>query len=370
MGRYLNLYRIMSGTFGTRLRPLATFALFQLRALISGITMFADDVLFPSWRKRPLDRPVFIIGNPRSGTTFLHRLLLGAGDLAAFELWEQMFPAITARKALGRVVPRMNRVNPAKYHASDVHETSMRGIETDDLLWFFRTLDGPFAWAYFLSWRDTWGSDSADREFGIAEVSPKQEDRFFGYHEACWKRNLHLKGKGRILVKSSMLTFRVKALLRRYPDAKLVYVSRDPAETIPSGISMLFDVLERGYGIGTRTDEGQRKHWLDNLYRASAAMMTSFHREYTAGAIPAENLLVVRYSDLIGDLSPTIRRVLEFIEVDAPQHFLDEVDAQDRKQKGRVSAHRYSPEQFGLTTERIRDDLGDVFDTFERSPVS
>ena len=65
--------------------------------------MGLDRILFPAYRKQPIDRPVFIVGNPRSGTTFLHRLLLGSGDdLAAFELWEMLFPAITARKLLGR----------------------------------------------------------------------------------------------------------------------------------------------------------------------------------------------------------------------------------------------------------------------------
>ncbi len=149
----------------------------------------------PATKTQPIDRPIFIIGNPRSGTTFLHRFLLGNRGLAAFELWEMLFPAITARKLLGRIVPRLDRLSPARYHPSDVHDTSLRGIETDDPAWFFHTLDGPFAWAYFLAWQDTYGSELSRRSFGIDGVTPQERERFFHYYEECWRRNLYLQGQ-------------------------------------------------------------------------------------------------------------------------------------------------------------------------------
>jgi hypothetical protein len=77
---YLELYRTINKTFGFRLRPLGTFAVLQLRQAISSATMGLDRVFFRGYRKQPIDRPIFIVGNPRSGTTFLHRLLLGSGD--------------------------------------------------------------------------------------------------------------------------------------------------------------------------------------------------------------------------------------------------------------------------------------------------
>ena len=179
MGHYLRLYRTINKTFGFWLRPLGAFLILQVRQAISATTLGLDHLVYPRYRKQAIDRPIFIIGNPRSGTTFLHRLLLGAGDMAAFELWEMLFPAITARKLLGGVVPRLDRLSPARYHPSDVHDTSLRGIETDDVMWFFRTLDGPFAWAYFLAWQDVWGSELSRRELGIEGVTARDEERFF-----------------------------------------------------------------------------------------------------------------------------------------------------------------------------------------------
>ncbi len=366
MNHYLRLYRTINETFGFRLRPLGTFVALQVRQAISAATLGLDRVFFPSYRKIPIDRPVFIVGNPRSGTTFLHRLLLGAGDdLAAFELWEMLFPAITARKLLGRIVPRIDRLSPARYHPSDVHDTNLRGIETDDVLWFFRTMDGPFAWAYFLAWQDTWGSEMSRRELGIERASAEDEERFFRYHEECWKRNIAYKNAKRILAKTSMLTFRIDEVLERYPDAKLVYIIRDPVEVIPSGMSLITGVLENGYDAFNKTSEADQQRWVENLYQASCEMLRSFDKQYMAGSIPEKNLCVVRYTDLLQNLEPTIKRILDFIEIEPSAEFQEEIRAQAERQRSYKSKHQHSPEKFDLDPERIRHDLEFVYDDFD-----
>ncbi|WP_161976536.1 sulfotransferase [Mycolicibacterium sp. CH28] len=338
--------------------------LLQVRQAISATTLGLDHLVYPRHRAQPIDRPIFIIGNPRSGTTFLHRLLLGAGGMAAFELWEMLFPAITARKLLGRIVPRLDRLSPARYHASDVHDTSLRGIETDDVAWFFRTLDGPFAWAYFLAWQDTWGSELSQREFGIDAVPQRDRDRFFRYYEACWRRNLMYKRCTRILAKTSMLTFRLEEVLKRYPDCKLVYIIRDPVEVIPSGMSLLASVLENGYDVWNRTSEEDQQRWIENLYQASCAMLSTFHEAQSAGLIPDRNLCVVRYTDLLDDLEPTIARILDFLEIEPTAAFQEEVRAQAERQRNYQSRHQHSPDRFGLDPDRIRKDLAFVYDAY------
>ena len=364
MSHYVRLYRVLTKTFGMRLRPLGTFLALQVRQAISATTLGLDYVFFPRHRKQPIDRPIFIIGNPRSGTTFLHRLLLGAGGMAAFELWEMLFPAITARKLLGRIVPRLDRISPARYHPSDVHDTSLRGIETDDVAWFLRTLDGPFAWAYFLAWQDTWGSEESRRTLGIDGVSEHDKERFFRYYEACWRRNLTYKHCDRILAKTSMLTFRLDEVLKRYPDCKLVYIIRDPAEVIPSGMSLLAGVLENGYDVWNHTTKEDQQRWIENLYQASCSMLETFYNEQKAGHIPDRNLCVVKYTDLLQNLEPTITRILDFLEIEPTEAFREEVRAQAERQRTYKSRHEHSPDQFGISPERIRKDLAFVYDAY------
>lgn len=365
MTQYLESYRIICKTFGFQMRPVGTFALKQAHSLINSATLAADHVLAPSFREIPLDRPVFVLGNPRSGTTFLHRFLLNTDRLAAFELWEMLFPAVTARRLIAPFVDRLAPLSPARYHSAAAHETSLRDVETDDAMAFFRFVDGGFLWTYFLAWDDDWGSERARAYFDL-DAEPEQETkRHFDYMEGCWRRNLHVKKKERIIVKASSYTLRIKTLLKRYPDCKLIYMVRDPVETIPSGMSMLTGVLEQSYDMFHATREEDRKRYLENLYQASCHLFRYFHQVWKAGEIPERNLCIVRYPKMMSDLEGTMREVVDFLGVEPAPGFEAIVKAQAEKQRNRTSAHRYSLEKFGLTQERIRSDLDFVIRDFD-----
>ena len=79
--------------------------------------LLLDRVFYPRYRQQPVRSPVFIVGNFRSGTTFLHRLM--AADRARFttmKMWEILATALTATARTGRSmnVPRMPAVSPAE----------------------------------------------------------------------------------------------------------------------------------------------------------------------------------------------------------------------------------------------------------------
>jgi len=157
---------------------------------------------------------------------------------------------------------------------------------------------------------------------------------------------------------------RVPSLLQRYPDCKMVYLVRDPVETIPSGMSMLTDVLEKSYDMFHSTSEDARKRYLENLYQASCEMFRGFHREYSSGRIPTKNLRVVTYPEMMGDLEATLRDLLEFLEIEPSAAFWERVREQDARQRSRRSPHQYSLEKFGLTADRIQKDLAFVYETY------
>ncbi len=65
--------------------------------------MLLDEVFFPSWRSIEIHSPLFIVGNARSGTTFLHRLIQQAdGDrmFTTFRTWEIIFAVSITWKVL------------------------------------------------------------------------------------------------------------------------------------------------------------------------------------------------------------------------------------------------------------------------------
>jgi hypothetical protein len=67
---------------------------------------------------------------------------------------------------------------------------------------------------------------------------------------------------------------------------------------------------------------------------------------------------------LINDLEPTMERILDFIEIKPTEAFVEEVREQAERQRSYTSPHGHSPSQFGLTPDRIRADLGFVYEAF------
>ena len=112
--------------------------------------MLVDKFLFWS-SKRPLKNPIIIVGNPRSGTTFLHRFLIHHNVGVGSELWQLLYPSITIQKLIKPLLPYLERMSPAKYHSTEAHKTSLDSVETDDVSLLFRYLDGFFLYGFFLT---------------------------------------------------------------------------------------------------------------------------------------------------------------------------------------------------------------------------
>ena len=361
MRRHVALYRNIVKTFGWQARPLATFALLNVRHAVSAATLALDRLVVPEALSRPLDRPIFILGSPRSGSTFLHRTLVSSGEAAGYALWEMLFPAVTARRLLGGAVDLIAPFNPARFHDPDAHDTGLRDVETDDAMLLFRFLDGPFLWSYFHAWQDHWGSAECQRAFGLHGESTEDRARIFDYLDQCWRRNAYVRGGQRVVVKSSTFTLRVRQVLARWPDARLVLIVRDPLEAIPSGMSMLENVIARAYGPLEQRADADRRRWLENLYQASLQVYRQPYEEHQAGLIPPGSLHTVTYPQLITDLEATIRRLMTFLDLPVSPAFEQQLREAATQQRSHRSRHSYALERFGLTRERILADLGFVY---------
>ena len=80
--------------------------LFIPSEIIYHLFLLLDEILFPGYRKTKVEKPVFIIGNPRSGTTFLHRIMdKDKQNFTSFQVWELIFaPSITQRKLIWALI--------------------------------------------------------------------------------------------------------------------------------------------------------------------------------------------------------------------------------------------------------------------------
>ena len=103
--RIITVYLTLGRNFGIWISGLFLgFFILILRFIVS-IFMFLDYVFFPSLINKKIKNPIVIVGNPRSGTTFLHRYLIKNGIGAGSQLWQLIYTSITLQKLIKPILP-------------------------------------------------------------------------------------------------------------------------------------------------------------------------------------------------------------------------------------------------------------------------
>jgi hypothetical protein len=353
MGR---VYRVLRKTHGRRIAPLLVAMGFGALRVVVGICMAIDNV-FGEFRRTRVRAPIVLVGNPRTGTTFLQRFLADEGFGCGMELYSMLYPSLLLQKLIRPLLPLLEKVSPAKYHSTAAHETSLSSVETDDVGVFFRYLDGFFLYGFFLSF---------DEQDMLPSVDPKQRDtadRDFAWLEALWRRSLVAHGATRNVAKLFSLAPRLPAFLKQFPDAKVLYMVRDPVSVIPSAMSLVTGVLDRAFGFWSLPDE-VRRIWLYRMYEAWVMLFRRFHDDWTSGAIDRERVFVVRYDRMMQDFEGFMVDLCRFLDHEITPELRSTIRSRAEKQRSYQSDHAYDLERFGLSEERIRRDCDFVYATF------
>jgi hypothetical protein len=190
----------------------------------------------PGIVRQPIERPIFITGLPRSGTTFLHRLLLADPDNRAPRVWQTIYPypprhgrdrrqARVARqlRAFERLAPEFPALHPL--YAGSPQECSEITAHV------FRSLrfDTTYRIPSYRSWLDQAGHLPAYR-----------------FHRRFLQHLQHQSPGGRWVVKCPDHLFALDTIRTVYPDARLVFVHRDPVKVLLS-VAKLTEVLRRPF---------------------------------------------------------------------------------------------------------------------------
>ena len=181
--RISRLYIIIGKNFGSWISPVFTGILIFFLRLFVGAGRYIDRVVYKAMGE-PLTEPIIIVGNPRSGTTFLHRFLIKQNIGNGSQLWQMIYPSITIQKLIKPFLPVLEKISPARHHSTKAHKTSLTSVETDDVSLLFRYLDGFFFYGFFLTF---------DEEDLFHWVDPKIRNtsaRDFAWFDSMWKRNL------------------------------------------------------------------------------------------------------------------------------------------------------------------------------------
>lgn len=233
---------------GTRIRFWVVFLLsYPVLVLTSWICLGLDNLLFPGFRRVSVREPLFIIGNFRSGTTFLHRLLsMDTDHFTSFKTWEIYFaPSVTQRKfwrgaaLVDRFVgsPVLRRIRAGQerlFGPIEMHRIRLEEPEEDEGLLLY-------LWAGLFVWFFSPHSDVGDSYAYFDQALPfYKRRRCLRFYESCVKRHLYAHGTNKRLVsKNPSFSPKVRSLLQVFPTARFVYLARDPKTMLVSELNWL-----------------------------------------------------------------------------------------------------------------------------------
>jgi len=357
VSRMAAMYRVFRRAHGLYVVPLFIACLFTSLRITVAIAMALDRVFFPSLARTKVKRPIVLVGNPRTGTTFLQRFLTDEGFGSGMELFLMLYPSLLLQKVLRPFLPLLEKVSPAKYHSTAAHETSLSSVETDDVGVLFRHLDGFFLYGFFLSFDD---------EDMLPHFDPKVRDtsaRDFAWLGTLWRRSLVLHKADRNVAKLFSVAPRLPAFLKSFPDAQILYMARDPVEVIPSSMSLMLGVLDRAFGFWSKPAE-VRQRWLDRMYDAFIMLYRRFHEDWVNGEIDRERVFIVRYDRMMADFDGMMDEMCAFLDHEMTPDLQARIAARAKKQRAYTSEHKYDLAKYGLSEEKIRRDCAFVYETF------
>lgn len=340
------------------------FPVFTILKLSSWLGFAWDDIFYKEYRHQKLAQPVFIIGNPRSGTTFLHRLLAGdENNFSYIRMWEVIFaPSVSQRKliwffqkiddVLGGKFQRWLLVQEKKTWLSNpIHKIGLLEPEEDESILFsmwatiFTSVVFPHPdlvrkYAYF------------DKQVPLLE-----RHKIMRFYRSCLRRHLFARHSDKkFLSKNPTFSPKVDSLYEFFPDAKIIYLVRNPLDTIPSIISWM------SYQWKQFSDPVENYLFKDYMLEL-AKEWYEYPLERFSKA-PPDSYAIIRYEDLVQNPKQIIAGIYEKFGFDLAPEFEKILDEAGQRETSYKSGHKYSLRKMGLTRKGILKTFAFVFKRF------
>ncbi|HEY8156986.1 MAG TPA: sulfotransferase [Myxococcota bacterium] len=291
----------------------------------------------------PVERPLFVIGLPRTGTSILHELLAQDPASRVPMSWEVMEPWPPPERASYPSDPRIARV--------DAH---LRGV--DRVIPGFRAMHRMGAQLpqecvaitahefASLIFHTSYRVPSYQSWLDQADLRP-----VYAAHRR-WLQYLQWRCPAeRWVLKSPGHLWALDALLAVYPDARIVQTHRDPVAVLASLVSLIHTL--RGLASDAADPSEIGADWASRL--AAGLRLASEARDRAGGG--SARFLDIRFSDLVGREIEQVRRIYDHFGME----LRPEAEARMRRYlaehpRDQHGAHRYSLGFGGLDEGRLR----------------
>lgn len=308
----------------------------------------------PEVAEQVIERPLLVVGLPRTGTTLLYELLAQDPAHRAPLSWELDDPCPATASPLAADDPRIKRCE-RRMGALRAMSPDFQIIHPIGALLPQECL---VATAYaFLSVRFEICFDVA----GYQRWLTKQEMGFA--YETHFEILQHLQSRRepkRWILKSPGHLATFDTILERYPDAMMVQTHRDPQKAIPSVASLYANMRS------IATEDLQLERLGPQVVETWSTYLDEGIRRRAARPDAAGQILDIQYRDLIADPIACVRQVYRHFDLQLQDSTVQRMRAHlALNPRHRFGVHRYDQESFGLTPSAIESAFKRYCDRFD-----
>jgi hypothetical protein len=315
----------------------------MVRALKNRLDVIAWRNQHPEIAEQPITAPIFIVGQPRTGTTILYDLLARDPELRAPLTWEVDAPC---------PVPR-----PETYHSDPRIAQTQASIElSEQIIPGFLAFHPMGALVGQECVRIT-ASEFTSMIFSVQYRLPSYY-RWLMYeadHAGAYRFHRiflpHLQSgvPGQWLLKSPAHLWQLDALLAEYPDALIVQTHRDPLNVISSIAALTHHLRRMG------TDESNVAECAAQSYEEIVVGLDRATALRDSGAVPADRVIDVQFADFISDPWATIKDIYESLGRELSPDTATKMRDFLAAHPGDGGRGRYTWSDTGLDAEEVRD---------------
>lgn len=343
---------------GTRLRLLGGITKDVAMTLALTVPSLVDRVVCRRWVRRPLDSPVFIVGQPRSGTTFLHRTLADSGAFTSISHFHWRYPFICvwwAVDALG-LSERFARRNywpktETGHLAGHLHQHTLGDVEEHGVF-----LEERLFHHYFLTRRYPLTRTFA-RVSRFTGLSDGEKDALARHLLDVVRKFQYFYGStGPWLTKENESVEVYRRLIAMAPDCRVIFLLRDPHESIPSYVKLSVVSTMAKTGLDPRSLDG----WAEanmQFRRDEMTDMVTLSQELTGRPHVAH----VTYTRFVTRIRQTVTKLAEELDIALDANYLASLDELQGRQRVRDR---------GYDNDLDTDMVGEAFAEFRQFVTS
>lgn len=295
----------------------------------------------PEIRDVRIERPIFIVGLYRTGTTFLHNLMALDENHRSPRAWELIQP-LPVHSAPDKDYAERHRAGERFFGLHQRVMPDMKNVHyvgPDDPEECFFLLENECASTLLVN---TFYCLNYGRWLFHQDLSHAYESLRTYYQVMAWN-----KAPEQWVMKCPFHAWNLDALLHAFPDARFVFTHRPIKKALPSVCSLSAKIISKFTHSFDVNAIG--RFWLssfeDGIIRSQRAR----------SRMPESRIFDLRLGDLSQAPEPTLRKLYDHFDLRWSPGLSNAISTLPKKRGGQTSGtrHDYTPEDFGLRTHEI-----------------